>query len=191
MTETYVRDQTFEKLDFTQKPLAKGEYEDCNFRNCNFENHNFSDFKLTTCEFTDCNLSLAPLNGTALRDVKFKDCKMLGLQFERCNDFGLALSFQNCQLNHSSFFQLNLRKTLFKDCQLRETDFSESNLTSAVFAECDLSQAIFQNTNLEKADFRTAFYYVIDPENNRLKGARFSAAGISGLLEKYQIKIEH
>ncbi|UJF30238.1 pentapeptide repeat-containing protein [Kaistella sp. 97-N-M2] len=191
MTETYVRDQTFEKLDFTQKPLAKGEYEDCTFRNCNFENHNLSGFKFTTCEFTDCNLSLAPLNGTALRDIKFKDCKMLGLQFERCNDFGLAFSFQNCQLNLSSFFQLNLRKTLFKDCQLRESDFSESNLTSAVFAECDLSQAIFQNTNLEKADFRTAFYYVIDPENNRLKGARFSAAGVSGLLEKYQIKIEH
>jgi uncharacterized protein YjbI with pentapeptide repeats len=115
---------------------------------------------------------------------------MLGLQFDHCNPFGLAFSFENCQLNHSTFFQLHLRKTVFKDCQLREIDFSEADLSNANFFDCDLSQAIFQNTNLEKADFRSSFNYVIDPENNRLKGARFSAAGISGLLEKYQIIIE-
>ncbi|WP_311316321.1 pentapeptide repeat-containing protein [Kaistella jeonii] len=66
----------------------------------------------------------------------------------------------------------------------------QKNLSSADFTDCDLSQTIFQNTNLEKADFRSAFNYTIDPENNRLKGAKFSLAGISGLLGKYQIKIE-
>ena len=81
-------------------------------------------------------------------------------------------------------------KTNFKDCQLREIDFSEADLSNSSFIDCDLSQAIFQNTNLEKADFRSALYYSIDPENNRLKGAKFSAAGIAGLLDKYQIKIE-
>lgn len=185
-----MQDQTIEKIDFTQKNFEKGEYENCVFKNCNFGEVDLSDIKLIDCEFRECNLSLAQLNGTAFRGIIFKDCKMLGLQFERCNDFGLAVSFQNCQLNHSTFFQLNLRKTLFKDCQLREIDFSEANLTSAVFSDCDLAQSIFQNTNLEKADFRSAFNYIIDPENNRLKGAKFSLSGVSGLLDKYQINIE-
>ncbi|OQA01530.1 MAG: hypothetical protein BWY70_00347 [Bacteroidetes bacterium ADurb.Bin408] len=45
-------------------------------------------------------------------------------------------------------------------------------------------------TNLEKADLRTAFNYIIDPELNHIKKARFSLRGISGLLAKYNIDIE-
>ena len=33
MEEIYIHDQTFDQVDFTQIPLAKGEYEKCNFDN--------------------------------------------------------------------------------------------------------------------------------------------------------------
>lgn len=191
MSQAFIQDQNFDKLDFTQEPLAKGEYENCTFTNCNFEETNLSDIKFMNCDFQDCNWSLAQLNGTVLREVKFKDCKMLGLQFENCNDFGLSFSFENCQLNHSTFFQMNIKKTIFKNCQLREIDFSESNLSNVIFDNCDLAQAIFINTVLDKADFRTAYNYSIDPESNRLKKAKFSILGISGLLDKYDIIIEN
>lgn len=191
MSQAFIQDQNFDKLDYTQEPLAKGEYENCTFTNCNFEETNLNDIKFMNCDFHDCNWSLAQLNGTVLREVKFKDCKMLGLQFETCNDFGLSFSFENCQLNHSTFFQMNIKKTIFQNCQLREIDFSESNLSNVVFDNCDLSQAIFINTVLDKADFRTAYNYSIDPESNRLKKAKFSILGISGLLDKYDIVIEN
>ncbi len=191
MSQAFIQDQNFDKLDYTQEPLAKGEYENCTFTNCNFEETNLNDIKFMNCDFHDCNWSLAQLNGTVLREVKFKDCKMLGLQFETCNDFGLSFSFENCQLNHSTFFQMNIKKTIFRNCQLREIDFSESNLTNVVFDNCDLAQAIFINTVLDKADFRTAYNYSIDPESNRLKKAKFSILGISGLLDKYDIVIEN
>lgn len=191
MSQAFIQDQNFDKLDFTQEPLAKGEYENCTFSNCNFEETNLNDIKFMNCAFHDCNWSLAQLNGTVLREVKFKDCKMLGLQFENCNDFGLSFSFENCQLNHSTFFQMNIKKTIFRNCQLIEIDFSESNLTNVVFDNCDLAQAIFINTVLDKADFRTAYNYSIDPESNRLKKAKFSILGISGLLDKYDIVIEN
>ena len=190
MSQTYTQDQTFNKLNFTQQPLPKGEYENCFFTNCNFEETNLTEYKFVNCEFHDCNWSLAMLHGTVLREVKFKDCKMLGLQFENCNDFGLSFSFENCQLNHSTFFQMNIKKTIFRNCQLREIDFSETNLTNVIFDNCDLAQAIFVNAILEKADFRTAYNYSIDPENNRLKKAKFSVLGISGLLDKYDIVIQ-
>ena len=191
MSQAFIQDQNFDKLDYTQEPLAKGEYENCTFTNCNFEETNLNDIKFISCDFHDCNWSLAQLNGTVLREVKFRDCKMLGLQFETCNDFGLSFSFENCQLNHSTFFQMNIKKTIFRNCQLREIDFSESNLSNVVFDNCDLSQAIFINTVLDKADFRTAYNYSIDPESNRLKKAKFSILGISGLLDKYDLVIEN
>lgn len=134
---------------------------------------------------------MVKLNETALQDVQFKDCKMLGIGFDTCNSFSLTFAFDGCQLNHSSFFQLKIKKTKFKDSQLQGVDFAECDLTKAVFNNCDLAQAIFDNTILEGADFRTAYNYSIDPESNRIPKAKFSVSGISGLLEKYDITIEN
>jgi hypothetical protein len=59
-----------------------------------------------------------------------------------------------------------------------------------VFDNCDLLQAIFDLSIIEKADFRTAYNYSINPEKNRIKKAKFSVLGLSGLLEHYDIEIE-
>jgi hypothetical protein len=52
-----------------------------------------------------------------------------------------------------------------------------------------LAGATFDNTNLEKTNFTTAFNYSIDPDNNRIKKAKFSVPGVLGLLNKYDIVI--
>jgi fluoroquinolone resistance protein len=187
MSENYLVDQTFAQL----KTLTKGEYENCTFQNCDFSNYDFSDFKFVECLFEDCNLSLLKLNNTVFRDVKFCACKMLGLHFENCNTFGLALSFDNCLLNHTSFYQIKIKNTYFANSQLEACDFTEAELSQSVFENCNLLHAIFDQSNLEKCDFRTAVYYVIDPENNRIKKAKFSAIGLHGLLHKYDIEIEN
>jgi len=46
------------------------------------------------------------------------------------------------------------------------------------------------HTILEKVDFRTAINYSFDLELNRVKKAKFSTAGVIGLMDKYQIVIE-
>jgi fluoroquinolone resistance protein len=186
MQEIYIQDKTFDRND----SLIKGEYENCIFNNCNFTDSELSAFKFIDCTFNSCNFSLTKLNKTVLRDVKFKDCKMLGLRFDTCSEFGLSLSFDGCQLNHSSFYRTKIKKTIFKNSQLQETDFAEADLTSSVFDNCNLSQAIFDHTTLEKADFRTSYNYSIDPEINRIKKAIFSISGVSGLLDKYDIDIQ-
>ena len=50
-------------------------------------------------------------------------------------------------------------------------------------------RATFDNTILEKVDFKTSFNYAIDPEQNRVKKARFSLVGVAGLLDKYGVEI--
>ncbi len=116
---------------------------------------------------------------------------MLGLFFDRCNAFGLSFSFDRCILNHSTFYKTKIKKTTFNHTQLQETDFTECDLTESLFDQCDLLRARFDNTVIEKADFRTAYNYSIDPEINRIKKAKFSIHGISGLLEKYNIVIDN
>jgi uncharacterized protein YjbI with pentapeptide repeats len=127
---------------------------------------------------------------TAFRDVKFKECKMMGLRFDTCNEFGLSFSFEGCQLNHSSFYKTKIKKTIFKNCKLQEVDFTEADVSAGLLDNCDLAQAIFDRTILEKCDLRSAYNYSIDPENSRIKKAKFSTQGISGLLDKYDIDIE-
>ncbi len=190
MSANYTTEKKFDKTDFTVTPFVKGEYENCAFVNCNLSETDLSACIFIECEFSGCNLSLAKLGKTALRDVKFKECKMLGLRFDQCNDFGLLVSFENCSLNHSSFYKMKLKKIIFRNSQLQEVDFTESDLTGALLDGCDLLRATFENTMLEKADLRTAYNYSIDPEINRIKRARFSLGGVAGLLDKYDIEIE-
>jgi uncharacterized protein YjbI with pentapeptide repeats len=115
---------------------------------------------------------------------------MLGLHFESCDKFGFSADFKNCNLSHSSFYQMKLKKNSFKNLKLYEVDFAECDLSNSVFDNCDLTSAIFENTIIEKVDFRTSFNYSIDPEKNRLKRARFSLSGITGLLNRYDIEID-
>src|SRR6266487_1853762 len=94
----YKTEGTFANIDFTENPLAKGEYENCTFLNCNFSGADLSEIKFSECEFIACNLSLAKLVNTAIREVSFKECKMLGLRFDQCNNLGLAVGFDQCSL---------------------------------------------------------------------------------------------
>jgi uncharacterized protein YjbI with pentapeptide repeats len=112
------------------------------------------------------------------------------LHFENCDQFLFEVDFDKCILNLSSFYKWKLKKTRFKDSNLSEVDFTEADLTSSLFDNCELAGARFERTILEKADLRTSRNYSIDPELNKIKKAKFSIYGISGLLDKYEIEIE-
>jgi len=190
MESTYFEEQQFDKIDYTEKPLVKGEYEYCSFNNCNFSNSDLGNIDFSDCTFIGCNLSMAKLVQTGLKNIKFKDCKLLGLHFENCSPFLFEVSFDNCLLNLSSFYKMKISKTKFKDSTMHDVDFSEATASSALFDNCDLHNAFFANSILEKADLRTAYNYSINPETNSIKKAKFSMAGVTGLLNQYDIVIE-
>ena len=182
--------KTFEKIVSTHKIVNNREFEDCVFLNCDFSNSNFSNNTFTDCEFIDCNLAITKLSGTSLKGVQFKDCKVLGIQFEECNDFLFAVAFQDCVLDYSSFANKKMPKTKFNSCSMKEVSFIGTNLTNSIFENCNLDNAIFSDTQLAGVDFLSAFNYKIDPEFNPMKKAKFSMQGIIGLLDKYDIKIQ-
>ena len=190
MRNNFQEEQKFLGVDFSNRKISGTEYDNCIFQNCDFSNSDFSDNDFVDCRFENCNFALTKLAGSGLKSVHFTDCKLIGINFDVCSDFLFAVGFKNCALDYSSFYSKKMKKTRLVNCSLREVDFSSADLSEAIFDGCDLSLAVFSQANLEKADFTNAINYQIDPEQNRIKKARFSQSGLAGLLVKYNIVIE-
>ncbi len=182
-------DKIFDNTDFTQKTPARREFADCTFVNCNFSKADLSNDDFMDCHFKVCNLSMAVMDNTGLKNARFTGCKMVGIDFSKCNNFNFSALFEHCPLDYCSFFQKKMKKVSFIECSLKDTDFTETDLTAAVFTNCDLLNATFMHSIIEKADFTTAINYAFDPELNKIKKAKFSFPGIAGLLAKYDIVV--
>lgn len=183
------QDKSFDKIIYTNKEIHHREFENCNFNNCDFSNSNYSFNRFTDCVFTDCNLSGMKLESTRFADCAFKNCKLLGIHFVECEDFMFSVRFDNCSLDYSSFMYKKMAKTVFIGTSLKGVSFASANLSNAVFEHCDLDGTIFRETLLTGANFITARNYIIDPELNQIKKAKFSLFGLPGLLLKYDINI--
>lgn len=180
-------DQTLQNLSASDFQI--GEYDSCTFISCNFSNLNFHGSSFENCTFQDCDLSNAKVYKVTFQQVKFLRCKILGVHFNSANPFLLEFRFEHSQLDYCNFFNLQLKKSQFLHSRLLEVDFSQADLSGASFMGSDLSGTVFDRTILEKADFREAVNYLLDPEINKVKGARFDLQGLPGLLGKFGIKI--
>ena len=191
MQTTDIEDKTFDNIDFTEKSLANNIYTNCVFNDCNFSKTDISYASFEDCIFNICIFSETIVNLTRFKNIIFNETKMMGFHFNNCKEFLFELSFKNCQLDYTIFFEKKMRNTVFIDCSLKEVDFTKADLTMATFANCDLQDATFDDTILEKADFRSARNFRIDPEQNKIKKAKFSYIGLEGLLSKYKIDVAY
>jgi uncharacterized protein YjbI with pentapeptide repeats len=188
--EKYNLEKTYSTLNLSEQNLSGIEFELCVFKDCDFTKADLSMSNFLDCEFENCNFSMVKLANTGIQSTKFKNCKMLGVDFSRCKDFLLSFRFESCKIDYSSFHGKKISKTVFMSCSLKEANFVDADLSASVFKDTDLSACVFNQTNLEKADLREAYGFIIDPEINKLKAAKFSANGLPGLLMKYGIKVE-
>ncbi|HEX8330803.1 MAG TPA: pentapeptide repeat-containing protein [Hymenobacter sp.] len=166
------------------------EFDAFRFVNCDFTGADFSHLRFTDCLFERCNLSAVKLAGTALQNVAFAECKLLGLQFTACRDMLFGVHFDQCPMRYVSFAGRTMPGTRFVGCQLDEADFADADLSGAAFESCSLAGAVFQNTKLVGADFTTATGFTIDPVSNALLNARFTLHGLLGVVAKFGLVVE-
>ena len=107
----------FDKEDFRVRTAARS-YEDCLFTGCLFSSADLRDCEFTDCRFERCDLSMALLENTSMRTVRFHECKLLGTSFENCNQILFSPDFERCLLDYASFRRAKLRKRLFCGCSL-------------------------------------------------------------------------
>jgi len=188
-TPHYLPENTFKR--WTAEQLrSEQEWEQCLFVDCHFAEADLRHKRFIDCRFERCNLALATLTGAGLQNVHFAECKLTGVQFAACQDMLFGVGFDQCQLHYASFAGKKLRGTRFQNCSCAEADFTQADLTNASFEQTTLSRAIFDHTQLNGADFTTATDFQIDPETNPLRQARFTVAGLVGLVSKYGVVIE-
>ena len=147
------------------------------------------DRKFIDCIFENCQLSSVKLDGAVLQAF-FKNCMLEGINFFTAKRSLLSLAFESCLVRHSSFAELKLHNAKFTRCDFRNVDFSDADLTGADFSNSTFEDCVFRNTNLSKADFRGASGYFIDPTQNKIRGAHFSAPEVLNLLAPFEIEIE-
>lgn len=186
----YHEQKEFRDVSFVDRLLRNREFHECRFIDCNFTGSDLKTNLFQDCIFERCNLSMMKIEEVGFQNVKFVDCKILGVDFSVSSKFALSLSFEACSLDYSVFFGLKLPRLKCINCLLREVDFTQSDLTSSDFSGSDLSGAHFFNSILEKANFRTAKNFSIDPAQNKVKGAKFLSYQLGSLLHKYQLEIE-
>lgn len=185
-----IEEETIVGKDLESYLKRSMQFEYCTFKNCDFTQRNLSGFTFLECEFIDSDLSGIELVETGFKEVKFKNCKLLGLKFDQCSKFLLAMNFYDCKIDFSSFYQLSLQKANFYNCSCIECDFVAATLSEVSFEGSDLNGATFEGSNLEKANFSNAINVTLDPEKNQIKGATFDTIQLSGLLNKYQLNIK-
>ncbi|MEP7269348.1 MAG: pentapeptide repeat-containing protein [Saprospiraceae bacterium] len=179
----------FEKQLYFEENV-EGNFDKCQFVHCDFSEAKIQHSNFYECEFKHCNFSNAKVIRTSFTDCKFSDSKLIGITFDLCGDFYYTVDFNKCQFDYASLYKLNLRNAHFLHCNFRETDFSETDFHTALFDVCEFTGAHFENTNLEWADLRTSRNYLIDPDRNKIRKAKFSMPHALGLLYKYDISIE-
>lgn len=190
MDQTLHQDKVFEKINFSQKELRNREFEKCTFRQCDLSNSSFIATRFIDCVFAGCNLSMLKLQRSTVSRVIFRDSKVMGVNFSDCEDNLFSVRFEGCMADYASFMNKKMPKTAFIQTSLKHVNFSNAILTQAVFDRADLEEALFSRTQLNEADFRTAINYVLDPELNTIRKAKFSTYGLAGLLTKHNLHIE-
>ena len=182
-------DQTFFSLNLKSQVVEERLFENCIFVSCNFGGASFKRCRFIDCTFQGCDLSNWQIHGSRLREIAFKDSKMVGIIWGNASAI-THLNLERCVLDFSNFAGLDLRKSLIRECMAREVDFSDANLCEVDCRGTDFAGTRFANTNLLKADFRQALNYSIRPDGNKLKQAKFSLPEATLLLYGLDIVLE-
>lgn len=187
--EIYYDAQVFEQINSLEKGYNTSTFYGCVFKKCDFTEENFKGCIFVKCEFDACNLSMVKFKDIGFDGVHFKSSKLVGADFSAAKDFLFSVHFDDCILDYATFMKKKNKGAKFLNSSLKGTDFSGADLTLSSFMNCDLSGTVFNKTVLNQVDFAEAHHFSIDPEQNSLRKARFSASGLSGLLHKYNIVV--
>ncbi|RRA97728.1 pentapeptide repeat-containing protein [Larkinella rosea] len=182
-------DQHFDPTTGAPDAFPYHDFEQCTFKNLPLGKAVLANSNFVNCRFESCNLDLALVKGTKFNDVSFVKCTLVGVNFEHCNPFAFSVGFEECNLDQSYFFNRNLKKTKLIGCSLKGASFINCDLAGAVFKDCNLELTVFVNNTLTQVDFSTSYNLTLDPEQNKLKKAKFSLHSLPGLLTKYDLVI--
>ncbi|OIQ16891.1 MAG: hypothetical protein BM557_09065 [Flavobacterium sp. MedPE-SWcel] len=190
MSSKYIIDTEVSNKTFLEDEIMYRDFERCTFTNCDLSQCNYLGTSFIDCDFINCNFTEAKVNYVSLRGVQFTSCNFTEVNFSMCDPLLFRISFDDCILDYAKLYTLKLKGTIFNNCSLIATDFMKTDVTGAVFSNCNMHQAVLIDTIANKADFTSSYNFTIDPEQNKLKKAKFSVEGLKGLLTKHDLIVK-
>lgn len=184
--------ELFQDLEARGERFEALRFDECVFDRCDFKETRWRDCRFRGCQFRHCDLGLADLAGSALAEVVFEECHLVGVVWTQLAlPVGRALraDFFRCTLDDASFDDCDLDNRRLYRCALREASFRNTRLRGADLRGAELAGAIFHNTDLREADLREARDYAIDPTRNRVARARFQLPEALGLLSGLDVEV--
>ncbi|WP_317899677.1 pentapeptide repeat-containing protein [Aurantibacillus circumpalustris] len=113
------------------------------------------------------------------------------MNFANAKDFGFEVHFENCNLDYASFDKKKMNSSTFKACKIHNGNFTQADLSKSKLDNCDFYEALFSNTNLSGVDLRSCHNFIIDPELNKIRRAKFMLSSLPSLLQRYEIIVEN
>ena len=184
------QNELFSNVNLENQTITSKLFFSCEFRNCNFSYTDFESTLFEECSFLNCNFSLSKIFKTQIRGVVFNSCKIMGIDFTRCDALMIDISINECNVKSCIFSGLCLKKTIFCKSDLIECDFVNTDFSETDLSRSDFSGSLFHNTNLFKANLTDCINYNIDPLRNNIKKAKFSLPEALTLLNAFEIFIQ-
>jgi fluoroquinolone resistance protein len=166
---SFLRDQTLTGLDRPTETLARVELLGCEVLDTDLSGARLSHCVFEDVTFRGCDLSLLHLGGSALRGVRFIDCKLTGMDWSQADDLGLGITLQDSVLDLAAFQGVGLKDLSWIGGRARDAVFTKTDLRGARLERVDLEGATFSRCDLRRADLSTCGGLRLDPLANRLE----------------------
>lgn len=166
-------------VDLGGKELVRSTLRRCKLAGTRWSGTRIED---TTIEASD--LTRARVDGLGLRGARFVRSKLMGIDWSALSDFP-DVSFEECNLEYTTFVGLALRKVRFDRCVMTEASFVRTDLQSAVFDGCRMAGVRFEDCDLRSASMASASDVLVDPRSNKVKGLRVSEDAAVRLAETF------
>ena len=189
LSEDVFEDREFTSIDWPLGDFTKKEFLRCRFTRLTLSESDWRGARLDDCAFEHCDLSGVRISQAAVRGVAFVNCRITGVDWSDVRPTP-TVSFDQCNLQYSSFVKTNLTGTRFHRCRLTEVQFLEARLVEADFSASDLAGARFEGCDLRKANFADARGLVIDPVRNKMQNARIALDAAVLLAESFGLRVQ-
>lgn len=188
LAEDSFEHETFVGVDMQGLDCSRKEFEGCTFKNAKLPESRWMGAVLEDCTFELCDLANMVPRGLTARDVRFNECKLLGVDW---TGIGTAprVAFEACNLRYSIFANVDLRRTAFFRSVITEGTFVAVDLTESDFDGSDLTGTTFSECVLRKTDFTRARGLLVDPAKNRVKDVRVSIESAVLLAASFGMRV--
>ncbi len=181
-------DQVFSNLDLQKADLSGKDFVRCTFDKMVLPESTWKGARLEDCVFQRCDLVRMQPSGMSAQGIAFANCRMMGVTWTQMG-VATAIGFEACNLQYSSFVDVNLTGVRFTSCRVLEANFVDCRLVGVDFSDSDMTGSRFEHCDLRNAQAAEAVGLFVDPSTNKVRDLRIGLATATLLATSFGMTV--